>query len=143
MMSFKEKSAWIFAASLLAAYLAYVLVILTRAQSTPVVEIAYGVPLVCSLIGTIVLTLVGSVVAALPEPKEVDKNDERDTIISRYGDAVGHWVLSVAVLIPLGLAMADIHHFWIANAIYLANVLSALSGTAVKLLAYRRGFQPW
>lgn len=142
-MSFKEKSAWIFAASLLVAYLAYVVVILAHARSTPIVEVAYGVPLVCSLLGVVALTFVGSVAMALPEPKQVDRNDERDTIISRYGDAVGHWVLSVAVLIPLGLAMGDSHRFWIANAIYLANVLSALSGTAVKLLAYRRGFQPW
>jgi hypothetical protein len=40
----------------------------------------------------------------------------------------------------LVLAMAEADHFWIANAVYLAFVLSALLGSAAKIVAYRRGF---
>ena len=41
------------------------------------------------------------------------------------------------------LTMAELDYFWIANAIYLAFVLSALLGSMAKLMAYRHGFQPW
>lgn len=41
------------------------------------------------------------------------------------------------------MAMAEWDHFWIANVIYLAFVLSAMLGSVAKIVAYRRGFQPW
>ena len=41
------------------------------------------------------------------------------------------------------MAMAEADHFWIANVIYLAFVLSAILGSIAKIVAYRRGFQPW
>ena len=37
------------------------------------------------------------------------------------------------------LTLAEFEYFWIANAMYLVFVLSALVGAAVKLIAYRRG----
>ena len=43
----------------------------------------------------------------------------------------------------LGLAMAELDYFWIANVIYLAFVLSSVLGSAAKIVGYRRGFQPW
>ena len=39
--------------------------------------------------------------------------------------------------------MAEVGHFWIANAVYLCFVLSAVLGSVAKIVAYRRGFQPW
>ena len=41
------------------------------------------------------------------------------------------------------MAMAELDYFWIANLIYLAFVLSAILGSVAKIVAYRRGFQPW
>ncbi len=41
------------------------------------------------------------------------------------------------------MSMAELNHFWIANVIYLAFVLSTLLGSAAKIAAYRRGFQQW
>jgi hypothetical protein len=40
-------------------------------------------------------------------------------------------------------AMAEADHFWIANALYLAFALSAVTESVSKIFAYRRGFQPW
>ena len=37
------------------------------------------------------------------------------------------------------MAMARWDYFWIANVIYLGFVLWAVAGSAVKLVAYRRG----
>lgn len=41
------------------------------------------------------------------------------------------------------LAMTEADYFWIANAMYLAFVLSSLLGSVTKIFAYRRGFQTW
>jgi hypothetical protein len=41
------------------------------------------------------------------------------------------------------MAMVELDYFWIANVIYLAFHLSAILGAAAKIVAYRRGFQPW
>ena len=40
---------------------------------------------------------------------------------------------------PFLLTLAEFDYFWIANAMYFAFVLSALIGSVVKLVAYRRG----
>jgi putative Ca2+/H+ antiporter (TMEM165/GDT1 family) len=40
-----------------------------------------------------------------------------------------------------GTPLAEVAHFWIANAVYLCFALSALLGSATKIIAYRRGFQ--
>jgi hypothetical protein len=43
-------------------------------------------------------------------------------------------------LLPLGLAMAEVDFFWIANSIYLASIVSGVVSSVVKIVAYRRGF---
>ena len=43
------------------------------------------------------------------------------------------------MVVPFVLTLAEFEYFWIANAMYLVFVLSALVGAAVKLIAYRRG----
>ena len=68
----------------------------------------------------------------------LDRSDERDAAIGSIGSRVGGVVLGLAVLVPLGLAMAEREHFWIANCLYAALVLSSLVSSATKLVAYRR-----
>ena len=53
---------------------------------------------------------------------------------------MGGNVLGFATLLPLGLAMAEVDYFWIANSIYLACVVSGVVTAVVKIVAYRRGF---
>ena len=60
--------------------------------------------------------------------------------IGRLGEYFSGTVLGVAMVVPFVLTLAEFDHFWIGNAIYAAFVLSALVGTAVKLVAYRGGF---
>jgi hypothetical protein len=49
------------------------------------------------------------------------------------------WTIGAA----LAMSLAELDHFWIANVIYLAFVLSAIIGSVAKIFAYRRGFQSW
>jgi hypothetical protein len=43
----------------------------------------------------------------------------------------------------LALALFQAPWFWIANAVYLAFVLSAVVGASARLVAYRRGMPSW
>jgi len=142
-MSFEEKRNWVYLGVTAAVYLGYVAIILGRAEGTPLPEVAYAWPILGSIGLAIAATIVGSILAAITAPKEVDKKDERDAGIHRYGEVIGYYVFSIGVLGALVLAIAEVAHFWIGNAIYLSFVLAAQISTAVKLVAYRRGFPSW
>ena len=64
-------------------------------------------------------------------------------LILGRADGTGQSSVVVGGVAVLIMAMAEVDYFWIADAIYLAFVLSGILGSAAKLVAYRRGFQPW
>ncbi len=138
-MSYEEKGTWVYLVVSLGTYVAYVAVILGRAQDVPLTEVPYIAAMLWAIGLAIVLAIVGSIVIAITKPSEADKKDARDRDINRFGEYVGGLVLGVAMVVPLVLSMAERDHFWIANAIYAGFVVSALVGASVKLVAYRRG----
>jgi hypothetical protein len=71
------------------------------------------------------------------------KKDQRDREIYRFGEYIGQSFVVIGGVTALLMAMAEWDHFWIANVIYLTFVLSAILGSVTKIIAYRRGFQPW
>ncbi|MCZ4124382.1 hypothetical protein [Streptomyces sp. H39-S7] len=139
-MSFDEKNAWVYAVVAIGGYAGYLVAVLGRAQGVPLNTVAYVTPMLLAIGAAITASIVGHVAISAAWPTEAGRSDQRDREIHRLGEYVGGIVLGVGVVAPLGLAMAEVDHFWIANAIYLAFVLSALCGTTVKLVAYRRGF---
>lgn len=142
-MSFKEKSTWIIAVISVGAYAAYLTLILGRADSTPLTEVPYASTLLWTIGAVIVASIVAHIVVAIASPKDADKQDQRDREIERYGEYTGHWLVVTGAVAALGMSMAELSHFWIANVIYLAFVLATLLGSAAKIVAYRRGFQQW
>ena len=58
-----------------------------------------------------------------------DQKDQRDREINRFGEYVGQSFVVIGGVAALVLAMAEADHFWIANALYLAFVLSAVLGS--------------
>jgi hypothetical protein len=139
-MSFSEKSIWISSTITLMSYVIYWLIILNRAHSTPITEVAYGGVMLASFGAAIVAAIVGHIAVVALSPKEADKKDQRDRDINRYGDAIGYYVLSLAVLMVLILTITNAPHFWIANATHFSCVVATLWNSTVKILAYRRGF---
>ncbi|MER7274223.1 hypothetical protein ABT369_07205 [Dactylosporangium sp. NPDC000244] len=99
----------------------------------------YVTPLLVAVGASMVLNIAAVTVAAGAAPKDVQALDERDRAIGRLGEYVGFYVMSIAALVPLVLAMREAPYFWIANSLYLAFVLAALASAAVKIVAYRRG----
>jgi hypothetical protein len=65
--------------------------------------------------------------------------DVRDREISRFGEYASRWLVIAGAAAGLVMAMARWDYFWIANVIYLGFVLWAITGSVVKLVAYRRG----
>jgi hypothetical protein len=142
-MSFEEKNTWVYAAISLVAYGAYLAIILGRAQGVPLAEVPYAGTMLWTIGAAIAASIVGRIVVAVAWPRDADKKDERDREVYRFGEYIGQWSVVAGAAAALVLAMAEVDYFWIANAIYLAFVLSALLSSAAKLVAYRRGFPSW
>ncbi|GAA3217999.1 hypothetical protein [Nonomuraea helvata] len=142
-MAPEEKRAWIMAVVSACAYGAYVVIILGRAQGIPIADVPYAATLLWSIGGAIAVTIVLNIAVSMASPRDVGKKDQRDREIHRYGEYTGQWCLVLGGVAALGMAMAEVDHFWIANAIYLAFVLSSVLGSVLKIVAYRRGLPSW
>lgn len=142
-MSFEEKNTWIYAVVSVAAFVAYVIVILGRAEGGPIAEVPYVGPMLWSVGAAIAASIVGRIAVAIAWPKEADKTDQRDKEINRFGEYIGQSLVIVGAVLALVLSMAEVDYFWISNELYLFFVLSAVLGSIAKIVAYRRGFQPW
>jgi drug/metabolite transporter (DMT)-like permease len=138
-MAFGEKHWWIYAVIVVVVPGIYFVNLLGQVSTTVVTEIEYQRPLLTAVGAAIVLAIVANIVLGIASPTKAAKRDVRDADISRLGEYVGGVVFAVGMVLPFALAMTEADHFWIANSMYLACVLSALAGTTVKLVAYRRG----
>jgi len=142
-MSFEEKNTWVYAVISVAGFAAYVVIILGRAQGAPLTQVPYVGTMLWTIGGAIAASIVGRIAVAIAWPRDADKTDQRDKEIHRFGEYIGQWSVVAGAVAALVLSMAEVDHFWIANAVYLAFVLSALLSSTAKLVAYRRGFQLW
>ncbi|MEC4015419.1 hypothetical protein [Streptomyces sp. H27-D2] len=142
-MAFEEKRAWIMAVVTVGAYAAYLALVLGRADHTPLTEVSYVSTMLWTIGSAIAAAIVLQTVIATASPQGADKKDQRDREIGRFGEYVGHSFVVIGAVAALGMSMAELNHFWIANAIYLAFVLSAILGSVARIFSYRRGFQPW
>ena len=142
-MSFREKSAWIMAIVTVVAYAAYAATVLGRADGGPLATVPYADALLWTMGAVILLVITAHIVVASASPRDAGEADERDREIYRRGEYVGQFVVAFGALGALGLALAESSHFWIANLVYLAFVVSTLVASTVKVLAYRRGMPRW
>lgn len=142
-MSFEEKGVWVMGIVAVAGYAVYLAIVLGVADGGPLTEVAYQWPVIWTIGGAIVANILVTIVVGILSPKDVDKKDQRDRDIYRWGEYVGHTLVIAGALVALGLALLGAHTFWIANTLYLAFVLSAILATVTKLLAYHRGLPTW
>ncbi|AQT70807.1 MULTISPECIES: hypothetical protein [Streptomyces] len=142
-MAVEEKRAWIMIVVTAASYGAYLAIVLGRPGSGPLAEAPYVAALLWTVGASVVASIALHLTVALLTPEEDRVRDQRDREIHRFGEYVGQSFVVIGGVAALVLAMADADQFWIANAVYLAFVLSALLGSTAKIVAYRLGFQPW
>ena len=138
-VTYEQKGRWVYLVVTLGVYGAYLAVILGRARTAGLSDVDYVAPLLWSLGIAIAASIVARIVVEIVRPSGLQKADVRDRDIDRSGEYLAGLVLAVAMVVPFGLTMAQAGHFWIANAMYAAYVLSTVAGTVTKLIAYRRG----
>ena len=138
-MSSEERSAWIELVLAIGTFATYLVIVLRRAAVTPLPEVEYVPALLWTIGVSIVASIAVHILAGMFFPKDAGKKDQRDKEIYRRGQYAGHWILVLGALAALGLALAETDHFWIANVIYLAFVLSMILSSVVRIIAYRRG----
>jgi hypothetical protein len=139
----EEKRAWIMVLVTVVAYGAYAATILSRAGSTPLVEVDYVGPLLWSIGAAIAAGILLGILVGIFSSKRDRQKDERDREINRAGEYIGQSFVVIGGVAALLLALVEAPHSVIANAVYLAFVLSALLGSTAKIVAYRRGFVGW
>ncbi|UZX01676.1 hypothetical protein F8G81_02830 [Arthrobacter sp. CDRTa11] len=142
-MSYEEKSAWIMGVVAVGSYGIYLAIILGQARTTPLTDVAYVSPLLWTVGASILVSIALHAVMGISAPREAGRKDQRDREIYRFGEYIGQSFVVIGGVAALLMAMAELDHFWIANVIYLMFVLSAILGAVAKIVAYRRGFQPW
>lgn len=138
-MSYDEKNAWAFGAIALLTYACYAGWVLVQAQDVPLVDVDYAWPMVWSIVAAIILGILAAIIISIMRPSEAGVRDERDREITRRGDQTGQSFVVIGGTAVIVLAMIEASYFWIANAMYLAFILSALLSTVTKIAGYRVG----
>jgi hypothetical protein len=144
-MTKDELRTWAFLGVTVVAYAIYVVVVLLRANADDVSlpEVSYVAPMLWSIGGAIIAAIVLEVIGVIVVPSARAEGDERDREINRFGEYTGQSLVVIGGIVALALTLAEVDYFWIANALYLAFVLSGIVSCLAKLAAYRKGFQPW
>ncbi len=142
-MAVEEKRAWIMIVVTVVAYGAYLAVILGRSDSAPLAEQPYAAALLWSVGAAIVASIALHIAVSLISPEDGKVKDQRDREIHQFGEHIGQSFVAIGSIAGMLLAMAEADRFWIANAIYLGFVLSALLASMAKIASYRLGFHPW
>ena len=141
-MTYQEKGTWVYFLVSLAAFGLYLIWLINQILSIPATTINYVVPMLYAIGGAIIAHITGTILIAIAAPKEVDKQDERDREIERYGEYRGQFLVNIGGAVVLGMCMFRIDYFWIVHVMYLAFVGSALTSSVVKIISYRQGFYP-
>lgn len=142
-MAFEEKRAWIMLLTATASYAAYLVIILEWPGDGPLAQTPYVSALLWTVGASIAASIALHITVAALWPEGANTKDQRDREIHRFGGYIGQTFIVIGGVVGLVLAMAGLDQFWIANAIYLAFVLSSILGATAKIAAYRLGFNPW
>lgn len=137
-MTLQERRSWIYIVTSVLAYVGYVWYVVAHADGQPLAQTAYQKPLLVSIAAAIVVNILAEIALSIVRPVE-RTFDVRDKEIQRLGDFTGSSLVVIGAIVGLLLALGEKDYFWIANAIYLGFVLSAVLGSMTKIGLYRAG----
>lgn len=141
-MPVEEKSVWIQGVLAVATYVAYVAIVLSQAQTTPITEVNYAPTMLWTIGISVVTAIVLNITIGIFSPKRDREKDQRDREIYRFGEHMGSGLIVIGAVGALILAMLQLDHFWIANSLYLGFTLAAIVSAIAKIVSYRSGL-PW
>ena len=138
-MSYEEKGTWAYLVAAGGSYLVYLAIMAGRVAHAPVAHVSYVAVLLWTTAASVLASTAVRTAIETASPSDSRKRDIRDKEISRFGEHASRWFVVAGAGAALLMAMARWDYFWIANVIYLGFVLWAVAGSAIKLVAYRRG----
>lgn len=142
-MTYEERTTW---AQLLVGVvgpLAYVVIVLGKADGGPLVDVAYQSTMLWVIAISIVVTILLSIVLSIASGERTFRRDQRDREIGAFGTRMGQAWVVVGAVAALAMAMAEWDWFWIAHVIFLCFALSGIFEGVAKVVAYRRGIPQW
>ncbi|QUQ66732.1 hypothetical protein [Kutzneria sp. CA-103260] len=141
-MAYEEKRAWIMLVVSAVSYAVYAALVVSRSATRPLWEVPYATTLLWVVGTSIVASIVLNIAASIGSPGD-RRADQRDREIGRFGDRIGQSFVVVGAVLAMLLAMFEVGDFWIANVIYLGFTLSAVLGSAARIIGYRKGYHAW
>ena len=138
-MTYEEKGTWVYLMACTAAYAVYLAIVAGRLASTPVADVSYVAVLLWTTAASILAAIIGRTLVETARPSDSRRADVRDREIRQLGEYASRWFVVAGAGAALIMTMARWDYFWIANVIYLGFVLWAVSGSVLRLVAYRRG----
>jgi len=142
-MALEEKNAWFMGVIAIISYGVYIALLLSAAEGGPIHTVNYVPALLLTIGAAILANVILNIAVGIAAPKASRRKDDRDREIYRFGELGGQAFVIAGAVGALILAMIEADHFWIANEIYLAFVLSAVLASVLKIVGYRVGFQKW
>ena len=142
-MALEEKNAWFMGVIAIVAYGFYIALLFGAAEGGPLYTVNYVPALILTIGAAILANIILNISVSILSPRNARRKDDRDREIYRFGESGGQAFVIAGAVGALILAMIEADHFWIANEIYLAFVLSAVLASVLKIVGYRVGFQKW
>jgi hypothetical protein len=137
-MTFPEKSALTMTAILIVVFGGYFAIVLGVIAGSPERDLAYTGLMVGVAVILTILATVSHVLLALVFRSQANAYDERDRLVELHSERIAGYVLAVGVCAGIGLAMAQVDAFWIAQVLIGALVAAEVLDGIVKLVLYRR-----
>jgi hypothetical protein len=142
-MTHEEKRVWIRLVVGVIAYASYVVIVLSRADGRPLPSVPYAATLLWTVGAAILASIIAEIAMGVVNPRAPRIRDVRDKEIGQLGEHVGQSFVVIGAVAAMLMALAEWDWFWIANAIYLCFVLSAILGGITKVVVYRKSFPQW
>ncbi len=137
-MTFPEKSALTMTTILIVVFGGYFAIVLGVIADSPDRDLAYTGLMVGVAVILTILAAVSHVLLAVVFRSQANAYDERDRLVELRSERIAGYVLALGVCAGIGLAMAQVDVFWIAQALIGALVAAEVLDGIVKLVLYRR-----
>jgi drug/metabolite transporter (DMT)-like permease len=142
-MTYEERTTWAQLLVAIVGTLAYVVIVLGKADGGPLVDVAYQSTMLWVIGLSIVASILLSITFSILSGERSFRSDQRDKEISAFGTRMGQAWIVIGALAAMLMAMAEWDWFWIANSLYFGFVIGAMFEGVAKVVAYRRGIPQW
>jgi drug/metabolite transporter (DMT)-like permease len=142
-MTYEERTTWAQLLVAIVGTLAYVVIVLGKADGGPLIDVAYQSTLLWVIGLSIVASILLSITFSILSGERSFRSDQRDKEISAFGTRMGQAWIVIGALAAMLMAMAEWDWFWIANSIYFGFAIGSIFECVAKVVAYRRGIPQW